>query len=127
MLTIRKEQMAAIQAHVRRKYEDRVIARIAKAYPERYKQDGEEKVRYFVKAGIEKSEKHNIEEDDDAERLILLLFVQGLDFEKSPQKAECRRILEDKELPADAKVSLLYRELDTLGPSPGQAAGAKGT
>jgi hypothetical protein len=127
MLTIRKEQMDAFGRHVRRKYEDRVIAKIAKTYPERYKQDGEEKTRYFVKAGIEKSEKHAIEEDDDAERFILLLFECGLDFEKRPEMAECRRILEDKELPADAKVSLLYRELENLGPSPARSAGLRGS
>src|SRR5262245_34209606 len=118
MFTIRKEQMAVLGSHVRRKYEDRVIARIAKAYPERYRQDGEEKIRYFVQAAIEKSEQHGIEEDDDAERFILLLFAHGLDFEKSPDMAECRQILEDKELPADAKVSLLYRELEPGGSLP---------
>jgi hypothetical protein len=126
MLTIRKEQMDAFERHVRRKYEDRVIARIAKVYPEQYKQDGEEKTRYFVKAGIEKSEKHGIEEDDDAERFILLLFAHGLDFDNAPDRAECRQILDDKDLPGDAKVSLLYREFEPPDSSPEQPADSMG-
>ena len=113
MFTIRSEQMSQLQAHMMRKYEDRVIAKIAEAYPKRFKQEGEEKVREFIQAAIRKGEPHGITEDDETEQFALLLFAHGLDFEKAPGKEECRRILNDPDLPGDAKVNLLEREMES--------------
>jgi hypothetical protein len=111
MLTIRKEQMEVLNAHMMRKYEDRVLARIAKSLPKRYEQDGEEKLRSFIQAAIRKGEKFGISEDDDTEEYIFLALAHGLDFEKTPDRLECRRILERQELAGDAKITLLSREL----------------
>jgi hypothetical protein len=65
----------------------------------------------FIRAGIRKAAHYGIEADDDVERLLLLMFVHGLEFEAGPQRSECRDILENRELPGDAKVSLIAREL----------------
>ena len=103
--------MAAMETLMMRKYEDRVIALIAQVFPERFDRDGEEKTRSFVQTAIRKAAKYDITEDDDCERYILLLRDRGLDFEEAPRMSRCLEILEDKEMPADARVSLVYREL----------------
>jgi hypothetical protein len=117
MVVIRKEQMDVLNAHMMRKYEERVLARIAKTMPKRYEQDGEEKLRTLIRTAIGKGDKFGITEDDDTEAYIFLILEHGLDFEKPQDKAECRRILEDKELAGDAKVALVTREL-RAGQSP---------
>ena len=112
MLKIRKEQMETLDAHMMRKYEQRVMKKIAAKFPERYKQDGSEKMLELVRAGIHKAEKHSITEDDDVELFILVLVEHGLSFEQKPEMAECRDILEDEDMPGDAKVSMIYDELE---------------
>jgi hypothetical protein len=112
MLTIRPEQIQAFEAHLMRQYEDRVIANLTKAYPDRFKAEDKEKTRAFVQAGVRKAAPYGITEDDDTEAFIFLLSVHGMDFEKPPERVECRAILEDKDLEGDAKVSLLRRELN---------------
>ncbi len=103
--------MAAFEAHSMRRYEDRVIRKIARAFPIRYKLDGEEGTRKFVQAGIRKAGGYGIAADDDVERFILVLAERGMDFEQAPGMAECRKILENKDLPPDAKVALVCRRL----------------
>ncbi len=95
-----------------RQYEERVMAKLAKTFPERFKVEDKEQTRAFVQAGVRKASPFGITEDDDAEAFILLLAVHGMEFEKPPERAECRAILQDKELAGDAKVSLIRRELN---------------
>ena len=111
MFQIRKEQMQAFDAHMMRKYEDRVIRKLTRTFPDQFERGDEEATRPFVQAGIRKAGQYGITEDDDVERFILVLAERGMDFEKAPGMDECREILEDKELPADAKVALVCREL----------------
>ena len=119
MLRIRKEQMDLLDAHMMRKYEQRVVQKIKRTFPKWYEQEGEEKTRLLVQAGVRKAEGYGITEDDDVERFILLLVPYGLAFEKKPERLECRAILEDQDLPADAKVAMVREELDSEGNVPG--------
>ncbi len=115
MLKIRKEQMELLETHMMRKYEQRVVRKIKQAFPEWYGQEGDEKAYLLVQAGIRKAEGYGITEDDDVEEFTLLLVPFGLTFEKKPERAECREILEDPDLPADAKVAMVAEELEAEG------------
>jgi len=112
MLQIRTEQMDVLSAHMMRVYEERVMRKIKHVFPERYEQDGDDKARQFVQAGIRKADGYSITEDDDVEDFVLVLVQYGMDFEKTPEMAECQEILEDEDLPGDAKILLLCEELD---------------
>ncbi|MFH0727357.1 MAG: hypothetical protein V2B19_13595 [Pseudomonadota bacterium] len=114
-MRIRKEQMDVFELHMMRNYEKRVLRTIAKTYPERYERDGEDRICALIQAGVRKGERYGITDDDDAERYILMLVEHGADFEKKPEMAECLGILEEKELPGDAKVSLIRRRLQSEG------------
>jgi hypothetical protein len=113
MLRIRKEQMDLLGAHMMRKYEQRVLRKIAQAYPARYRQDGDEKTLRFVQAGIRKAEQFGISEDNDAERFILILAEHGMDFEQVPHRSRCRLILANNKMSGHTKAVLLSRELDS--------------
>lgn len=112
MLTIRPEQLRQIDAHMMRTFQDQVLGKIAHLYPDRFRSDGEQEVRAFIQAALYKADLHGISADDDAEAFTLLVFEHGLDFEKSEERDELLRILEDGNLPGDAKVSLLRREVE---------------
>jgi hypothetical protein len=119
MLRIRKEQMDLLDAHMMRVYERRVVRKIKQTFPEWYRQEGEDKAHLLVQAGIRKAEGYRITEDDDVERFILLLVPYGLAFEEKPERSECREILEDQDLPGDAKVAMVSEELESEGNVPG--------
>jgi hypothetical protein len=119
MLTIRQEQMRVLEAHMMRQYEDRVTGKLTKTFPESFKAQDTEKTRAFVRAGIRKAAPFGITEDDDVEAFILLLAVHGMDFDKPPERAECRAILADMDLEGTPKVGLIRRELNPNdGPDP---------
>ena len=115
MLQIRKEQMDILSTHMVWKYEQRVVRKIRKTFPEWYEQEGEEKTHLLVQAGVRKAEGYSITEDDDVEKFVLVLVQYGMDFEKRPERLECLEILEDQDLPADAKVTMVCEELESEG------------
>ena len=113
MLTIRRAQMEVFEAHMLRQFETQVLRNIARRCPVEFKEKGEEATRVLIRAGIQKAEQYGIEEKPDIERVAYLVFDRGPDFEKPEHMAWCREILEDKELPGDAKVALVYDELES--------------
>jgi hypothetical protein len=115
MLRIRRSQMQQFEQVALRHYEDRMLQTIAKAHPERYEQDGEDRMRVLVQVGVHKCEYYGITDDDDVEHYILLLIEWGLDFEQAQGMMECLEVLEDKDLPGDAKVSLIRKVLNSEG------------
>ena len=60
MLKIQKEQMDMLDAHMMRVYEDRVMRTIKHTFSERYEQDGDDKTRQFVQAGVRKADDYSI-------------------------------------------------------------------
>lgn len=113
MLTLRPEQLEILDAHMMRKFEDRVIAKLEEVFPDRFEPGNEMEARNFVRAGVRKGERYDITEDEDVEDLVLLLAKYGLNFEKDRKYLDCRLILEDKDLMGDAKVTLLEDELES--------------
>ena len=121
MLQIRKEQMDFLEAHMMRTYEQRVVRKIKQTFPQWYEREGEDKAFLLVQAGIRKAGGYSITEDEDVEKFILVLVQHGMDFEKRPERLECLEILQDPDLPADAKVTMVCEELESEGNGPGES------
>jgi hypothetical protein len=111
MMTIRQQQMAILDAQMMRRYEERVLRKITQRFPDRYPPNRRNEALLLVQAGIRAAARVGIEEDDDVERFLLLVARHGLDFATPLHRVECRGILDNPNLPGDAKVSLLEREL----------------
>ena len=104
-----------------RQFENRVIRHIRATHPEYCRSRSDDQIRLQVQAGIRKAGRYSIVEDDDVEQFILLLVDRGMEFEKAPDMAECREILENPKLPGDAKVALVYRALAADSSEPGES------
>ena len=115
MLQIRKEQMEVLEAYALQQFETKVFGSIARLFPEKLEQVGREKTELLIKAGILKASRYGIKSRKDIEQFICLMFDRGHDFETGREMSWCRNILEDRQLPGDAKVKLIYHELEVRG------------
>ena len=83
MLTIRKEQMAALGAAQVKKFEDRMVTHLQKHFPEQCKKLGP-KLRELVAYGIERAGSYGIVAERDVSRYIDIMLAFGRDFDKDP-------------------------------------------
>lgn len=110
MLVIRKEQMEALSAHMRRSFEDRMVEHIAAEFPQRFEQLNETGTREFVRAGIARCAEYGIDTEAGI-RFMVDLLLQHPEFDASGEIAWARTLLQDPELSGDAKVSLMEKRL----------------
>ncbi len=111
MLTIRKEQMDALSAYMRRSFEDRMVKHIVADFPQQFERLKEEGTREFVRAGVERCAGHGIDTEGGI-RVIVDLLLEHADFDASSDMAWARKILQDAELSGPAKVSLIEKRLE---------------
>jgi PAS domain-containing protein len=121
LLTIRKAQIAAFDAMMMRRFEGRVLARLTQELPAAVRALGGDGARAYVETAIRNATGYGVVEDADAERYVLLLAGHGLGADAMPDEEGRREILEDADLPGDAKVQLLERRLAALANADGRA------
>jgi len=117
MLQIRKEQIAAFEKVMRQKFEDRTVAHIAEEFPEEYqlmldKDGGDAKVRALVWEGVERAAGYGITSEEPTTLYIDLMMGIAPDFDVQADMDWAREVLEDPDLPEDAKMDLIYSELE---------------
>ena len=113
MMKIRAEQIAVLEAHKRRQFEDHVFAHLNKVLPEQLEQveGGEDEIRQAIGDGIERAKNYGITKERDVTLFIDLDFGVARDFEKRRDMAWAFKILTDEELPGTAKIDLIYELL----------------
>jgi hypothetical protein len=114
MLTIRKEQMAAIGDGELKRFEQRMVRHIATEYPEKYQKLGEPKTLSLVREGIETGGQNGIKSAGPVAALIELMVEFGERFELSPDQAWAHEILAHETLPGGVKIELIgerFREM----------------
>ena len=117
MLQIRKEQIAAFEKVMRQKFEDRTVAHIAEEFPEEHqlmldKDGGDAKVRALVWEGVERAAGYGITSEEPTTLYIDLMMGIAPDFDVQADMDWAREVLEDPDLPEDAKMDLIYSELE---------------
>ncbi len=124
MLRIRGEQMAAFEKAMRRRFEDRMVAHIARDFRTRYAEmrdpkGGDAPVRRFVWAGVKRAEAYGITTEGNVELFLDLLLGLGTDFDTRQDTRWTREALDAPGLPEDEKVSIIYKELEARSGGPG--------
>lgn len=120
MLQMRKEQMAEFEKAMRQKFEDRMVAHIAKDFPEQYREMRHAKgsdapVRQFVWDGVKRAEGYGITSESNVELFLDLLLDLGTDFDTRADTDWTREVLDAPDLPEDEKMDTIYGELDRRG------------
>lgn len=77
MLRIRKEQMAVLGEAMRRNFEDRALAYLARRYPQALKQRGESGMRALLKAAQVRGKRYGLASEIGVIALAELAIVYG--------------------------------------------------
>ena len=104
--------MTALQAAMAKKFERRVYERVAEKFPHKVSELGREKASQTIRAGIRKAQSHAVKAEEDVIAYVLLIFEFGADFETNPQFSWMSKLLQDADIPADARMELLIARLD---------------
>jgi hypothetical protein len=104
--------MTALQAAMAKKFEHRVYEAVAEKFPNKISELGRERALQTIRTGIRNAQSHAITGEEDVIAYVLLMFEFGPDFETSPELSWTGRLLQDPDIPADARMELLMARLD---------------
>lgn len=117
MLTIRRKQMDGFRAYMRQSFEDGMVEHIAHAHPAEYDalvdaEHGDARVRDLVREGIGRAATYEIATEHCVAQFIGLMVTVAPNFEETYAMGWAKEVLEDGELPEEAKMDVIYAELD---------------
>jgi hypothetical protein len=118
MLTIRKEQMAALSTYMRESYFLQTRQKLARLFPDDPRIKDRPTMRTLIEEGIRQAAAYRMVEQRAVTLFIFLLFDLGVGFEKQPSKRWMQRILLDKELDAQEKMDVIYKRLELAAAKP---------
>lgn len=111
MLTIRIPQLIGLGGDELAQYTERLLAHLRGSYPEDHARLGDEGLRRHIGVAIELGARQRITGEGSVVTLAELLLEFGEAFERSPDQAWARTILEHGRLPGALKVQLLAERL----------------
>ena len=112
MLTIRDAQMAVLEEHMRRSFEERAVAHLSRVRPSAVQA---EQVRAVVWAGIARAAGYGIRVERDLILYLELMVRLGADFDLREEHAWARRLLQSPALLPGARVRMVYDRLAGKG------------
>jgi hypothetical protein len=107
MLVIRKEQMDILSAHMRARFEWRMVDHLRAKFPDRTKELPDEKIRLVVQDSMRKAKGYHIEYEDDIRRFIEYLVIYGIRLDVREETQWIGDILRRDDLTGTAKMDLI--------------------
>ena len=104
MLIIRKEQMDALGAHMRARFESRMIEHIRNNFPDRTNNVSNEDIRTVMQYGTKKAEYYGIEYEGDIRRFIEYLVIYGTQLDAKEETRWMVDILRRDDLDGTSKM-----------------------
>lgn len=114
MLRINQEQCDIFNRLAEKRFEDRMYAYLATAFPDRCRQQGEPEARKTIRAGLERARSHSVVLENDVARYIELMYVWSPEFDKDPALPWAEATLKDQRLTATEKVDTLWNRTEAL-------------
>ena len=112
MFKLRKEHLAAFEAHVVNLFLSRVTAHLKAVWPEECSELGEPGLAEVVRNGIQRGAALGLSVEHDLVRYVDLYFILANNFETNPLAAWTRPILADRLLSPRMKLDRLYQRMD---------------
>ena len=121
-MIIRQEQMEALRAYMRQSFEDRTVKHIAEVFPGEFRDlldpgGSDRPVRELIGNGIEKASKYDIKAERNVTLFIDLMVGISPDFDDRRDMPWASGFLEDRDIPEDSKMNLIYQRLQAEGRS----------
>lgn len=123
MLTIRQQQLDALDRDMRKRFEQRMFAHVQQFFPQRCKALGEASVREWIGTGIARAAGYGVVAEVDVCRYIDVMFVFGREFDTDPQLPWAARILSARPADACARVNHLVKSAKKQVPVGGHYLG----
>jgi hypothetical protein len=112
MLKLRKEHLAAFEAHVVNLFISRVVAHVKVVWPAECAELGDPVVGEIVRGAIQRGATLGLATEYDLVRYVDLSFILAKDFETNPLAGWTRSILADKMLAPRSKLDRLYQRME---------------
>jgi hypothetical protein len=112
MLRLRKEHLAAFEAHVVNLFVVRVTAHAKAVWPAECAELGEVPLGELIRTAIQRGSAIGLSCEHDLVRYVDLSFILAKDFETNPLAGWARAILADRLLSPRMKLDRLYQRMD---------------
>ena len=112
MLRLRKEHLAAFEAHVVNLFISRVTAHVKAVWAEECAELGDPAVAEIVRGAIQRGAALGLSTEHELVRYVDLSFILAKDFESNPLALWVRAILVDKMLTPQSKLDRLYQRME---------------
>ena len=112
MLRLRKEHLAAFEAHVVNLFISKVVAHVKAVWAAECAELGDPTVEEIVRAAIQRGAALGLSTEYDLVRYVDLSFILAKDFETNPLAAWTRVVLVDRLLAPRSKLDRLYQRME---------------
>jgi hypothetical protein len=117
--TIRKEQLAALQAVQERRLVDRAVAYVRRGHPAVCAALEEGSIRASVETALQKRAAYRFDSEETYLAYLDLMYLLGFDFDESPRCEWVRPLLTDFSLGPRTRLLLLVEQARSRPPRPG--------
>jgi hypothetical protein len=116
MLTIRKDQMRALNSYMRQGFEDRMVSHLGARFPQQIKamttpETGDQNLRALIRRGVEGAAGYKIDAESDVARFIGLMVTLGPRFDSQKEMQWATAILKDQSIPPSGRIELVCQGL----------------
>lgn len=111
MLTIRAEQMDALNAVMLERFTEKMMEHLLDVFPDETAAMSEEELRKFVDSGTTTASGYKITAEREVALFLDLILGLGHEFEKQPDNEWMLSILENEEVGQREKMDLIYLRL----------------
>ena len=114
MLTIRKQQMAVLEARLARQFRIGLRRHVREELEAEAKDITDSELDQMIQQAVERGRSYEVTAERDVSLFLDLMILKGRDFDRDPKFLWARKILVDKELDGAAKMKAIYGRLAVL-------------
>ena len=126
MLTLRNDQLEALNTAISRGFERRMVKHLCRLFPERCEEMGPDALGLLIREGVRKAAGYRVRAERDVALFIDLMMGLSPDFDNRWETDWTREILEDDTLSPSDRMDLIYSNLKHRNSEPAQPADFRG-
>ena len=111
MLTIRREQMLVLETRMAKRFRARVRVHLRRELAKETEKVPDADLLRRIDEAILRGRKYGVTTERDVMLFVDLTFILSQNFEDAPDMRWAKKILINKEMEGDAKMSLIYQQL----------------
>ena len=114
MLTIRKEQMAVLEAHLDGRFRVSLRQHLRAEFATETTGKTDTELGQLIQLAIERARGYEVTTERDIALFAGMMIMKGRDFDRDPKLLWVRKILIKKDLDGTARMEAIYRRLEAM-------------